>query len=89
MIKLTILPRSKKSFGYSQFLPNQTSLYKQSELLDKICCSLAGRVAEELCLDKVTDTSNEDLSRAKKIAFSMVTKYGMSSVVSNIGYPDH
>lgn len=45
MIKLTILPRSKKSFGYSQFLPNQTSLYKESELLDKICCSLAGRVA--------------------------------------------
>lgn len=61
LIKLTIIPRSKKSLGYSQFLPDQISLYTKEELLDKICCALAGKVAEELTLNQITDSSTADL----------------------------
>jgi AFG3 family protein len=74
--------------GYSQFLPDQVSLYSKQELLDKISCALAGKVAEELVLKQITDSSMADLDKAKKIANAMVTRYGMSEVISNIGYPD-
>ena len=78
MIKLTIIPRSKKALGYSQFLPDQVSLYTKQELLDKICSALAGKVAEEMVLNQVTDSSTTDLEKARKIAHAMVTRYGMS-----------
>lgn len=46
LIKLTIIPRSKKALGFSQFLPDQVSLYTKQQLLDKISCALAGKVSE-------------------------------------------
>lgn len=88
LIKLTIVPRSKKSLGYSQFLPDQVSLNTKQELLDKICCALAGKVSEELVLHQMTDSSTADLEKARKIAYAMVTRFGMSDVINNIGYPD-
>ena len=37
----------------------------------------------------MTDSSTADLEKARKIANAMVTRYGMSEVVSNIGYPEN
>jgi AFG3 family protein len=36
LIKLTIIPRSKGSLGYAQYLPNELSLYKREELYDQL-----------------------------------------------------
>ena len=52
-IKLTIVPRSKGSLGFAQYLPNETSLESQEELLDRICCILGGRCSEEFFFKKV------------------------------------
>jgi len=54
VLKVSILPRSKGALGFAQFLPNETMLYTEQELLDKICTALGGRVAENLFFGRVT-----------------------------------
>ena len=50
LLKLTIIPRSKGSLGYAQYLPNESSLETREELIDRICCVLGGRISEEYFL---------------------------------------
>ena len=54
LIKLTIIPRSKGSLGYAQYLPNESSLDSNTELIDRICYILGGRVSEEIFFGKIT-----------------------------------
>jgi len=61
LLKLTIIPRSKGSLGFAQYLPNESSLETKEELLDRICCILGGRCAEELFNGKVTTGAYDDL----------------------------
>ena len=37
LLKLTIIPRSKGSLGFAQYLPNEVSIETQDEFEDKIC----------------------------------------------------
>lgn len=53
LLKITIIPRSKGSLGYAQYLPNESSLENKEDLLDRICYMLGGRVAEEVFFGKV------------------------------------
>ena len=57
LLKLTVIPRSKGSLGFAQYLPNETGLERKSELVDRLCCILGGRVAEELIVGKVNTNS--------------------------------
>jgi len=50
----------------------------KTELLDKLCVMLGGRVAEELVFGEVSTGAQNDLQRAAGIARSMVTEYGMT-----------
>ncbi len=45
-IKLTIIPRSKGSLGFAQYLPNENQLDSYQELFDMICVILGGRTSE-------------------------------------------
>ena len=53
LLKITIIPRSKGSLGYAQYLPNESSLENKEDLLDRICYMLGGRCAEEVFFGKV------------------------------------
>jgi len=86
VLKVSILPRSKGALGFAQFLPHETMLYSKSELLDKICATLAGRVAEEVFFHKVTTGAQNDLQKATEIAMALVTSFGMSERLGPIGY---
>jgi cell division protease FtsH len=55
-------------------------LYQQTELLEQIMGLLGGRVAEEVVFKEITTGAHNDFSKATKIARSMVTEYGMSSL---------
>ena len=55
-MKLTIIPRSKGSLGFAQYLPNESTLQTKEELLDQICCILGGRCSEEHFFHKVDHT---------------------------------
>ncbi len=61
MIKLTIIPRSKGSLGYAQYLPNESSLETKEELFDKLCFILGGRCAEQFFFKKITTGASDDL----------------------------
>jgi AFG3 family protein len=86
VLKVSILPRSKGALGFAQFLPNETMLYSKDELLDKICATLGGRVAEEIFFHKVTTGAQNDLQKATEIAMALVTSFGMSERLGPIGY---
>jgi cell division protease FtsH len=77
--KISIIPRGIAALGYTQQLPTDDRyLMTKSELEDKVCVLLGGRVAEEILFDDVSTGAQNDLQRATAIAKSMVTEYGMS-----------
>ncbi len=78
--KITIIPRGQAG-GYNLMLPKEEKfLATKNELLDRISGYLGGRVAEELMFKEVTTGASNDFEKATKIARSMVTEYGMSSL---------
>ena len=79
--KITIIPRGMAG-GYTQMLPKEerTLVYTKNELEEQIITLLSGRASEEYYLDEVSTGASDDLKRATKIARSMVTEYGMSSL---------
>ncbi|CAD8194275.1 unnamed protein product [Paramecium octaurelia] len=88
LLKLTIIPRSKGSLGYAQYLPNESSLESKQELLDRICCILGGRISEEIFFDQITTGAYDDLKKAYEVAHSIVTKFGMSESIGYIGFQE-
>jgi AFG3 family protein len=88
LLKLTIIPRSKGSLGFAQYLPNESSLQTKEELIDRICCILGGRCSEEFFNGKVTTGAYDDLKKAYDIARSMVMQFGMSEKIGFIGYSE-
>ncbi len=87
LIKVTIVPRGK-ALGAAWYLPEERQIEPKQALLDKICSLMAGRVAEDMFLGFIDTGALNDLERATKIAYAMVTYYGMSSKLPNISYYD-
>ena len=50
----------------------------RTELENRLCVLLGGRVAEEIMFSDVSTGAQDDLQKATDIARSMVTEYGMS-----------
>lgn len=46
LLKITIVPRSRGSLGFAQYLPNESTLMNKEQLYDQICVILGGRTAE-------------------------------------------
>ncbi|MBR1550920.1 MAG: ATP-dependent zinc metalloprotease FtsH [Muribaculaceae bacterium] len=87
LIKVTIVPRGK-ALGAAWYLPEERQIEPKQALLDKICSLLAGRVAEEMFLGFIDTGALNDLERSTRIAYAMVTYYGMSDQLPNISYYD-
>ncbi len=79
--KITIIPRGMAG-GYTQMLPKEerTLVYTKKELEEQIITLLSGRASEETYMKEVSTGASDDFKRATKIARSMVTEYGMSSL---------
>lgn len=78
--KITIIPRGHAG-GYTMMTPKEESFnYTKNELLESICGLLGGRVAEEVTFGEITTGAHDDFKKVTKIARSMVTEYGMSSL---------
>jgi len=80
--KVSIIPRSN-SLGVTMFLPEEISYSNsKAKLLSEISALLGGRAAEEIMFgeDKVTTGASNDIERATAIAYSMVTKWGLSDI---------
>ncbi len=88
LVKVTIVPRGVAALGYAQYLPKEQYLYTIEQLTDTMCMSLGGRAAEEIVFGKISTGAQSDLQHITKLAYSMVTNYGMNSRVGNISFYD-
>lgn len=78
--KITIIPRGDAG-GYNLMIPKEEQKpTTKTELLETITGYLGGRVAEEIMFNEITTGASNDFENATKIARSMVTEYGMSSL---------
>ena len=88
LLKVTIVPRGTAALGYAQYTPREQYLYNTEQLIDQICMTLGGRAAEDIFFGKISTGASNDLQQITKIAYGMVTMYGMNSKVGNISYYD-
>lgn len=88
LLKVTIIPRGVAALGYAQYIPNEQYLYTTEQLIDQMCMTLGGRVAEDIIFNKISTGAQNDLERITKMAYAMVSIYGMTAKVGNISYYD-
>ncbi len=88
VLKVSIIPRGQ-ALGITWMLPDEKVTRSKSEILDDMCSLVAGRVAEEIVNDGVPCTGAlSDFERMTKMAYAMVTYFGMSEKVGNISFYD-
>ena len=83
---ITIIPAGRAG-GVTVSVPEQDVSYStRGDMLDNICMSLGGRIAEELIMDDISTGASGDIQQATRIARSMVTRYGMSEKLGTVLY---
>ena len=88
VLKVSIIPRGQ-ALGITWMLPDEKVTLSKSEMMDDMCSLVAGRVAEEMVNDGVPCTGAlSDFERMTKMAYAMVTYYGMSKKVGNLSFYD-
>jgi cell division protease FtsH len=88
LLKVTIVPRGTAALGYAQYTPKEQYLYNTDQLMDQICMTLGGRASEDIFFGKISTGASNDLQQITKIAYSMVTMYGMNEKIGNISFYD-
>ena len=77
--KITIVPRTMGSLGYTMQVPEEEKyLMSKEELMTRVYTLLGGRAAEEIVFNSVTTGASNDIERATKLVRNMITLYGMS-----------
>lgn len=86
VLKVSIIPRGQ-ALGITWSLPDEKVTMSKKDLMDDMCMLVGGRVAEEIANDGTPCTGAlSDFERMTKIAYAMVTYYGMSEKVGNLSY---
>ena len=76
--KISVISRGM-ALGYTRSLAeNDRVLVARSKFEQDLSAALAGRVAEQLIFNDVTNNAVDDLDKVTKLARAMVTQYGMS-----------
>jgi AFG3 family protein len=88
LLKVSIVPRGVAALGYAQYLPKEQYLYRTGQLIDSMCMTLGGRVAEDIFFGQISTGAQNDLERITKLAYSMVTMYGMNAKIGNVSFYD-
>ena len=88
LVKVSIVPRGIAALGYAQYLPKEQYLYQTDQLLDEMCMALGGRAAEDITFGKISTGALSDLERITKMAYSIVSVYGMNKNFGNISFYD-
>ncbi|MBO9199215.1 MULTISPECIES: ATP-dependent zinc metalloprotease FtsH [Niastella] len=88
LLKVTIVPRGVAALGYAQYTPKEQYLYNTDQLMDQVCMTLGGRASEDIFFGKISTGAQNDLQQITRIAYSMVTVYGMNEKVGNVSFYD-
>ena len=87
LFKVTIVPRGQ-SLGAAWYLPEERQLVTKEQMIDEMCSLLGGRVAEEIVNGQPSTGALNDLERLTKMAYAMVTYYGMSDKIGTLSFYD-
>ncbi|CAF0841449.1 unnamed protein product [Brachionus calyciflorus] len=85
LLKVSIIPRGK-GLGYAQYLPRDAFLFTKEQLIDRMCMTLGGRIAEILFFNKISTGAQDDLRKVTQLAYAQVVHYGMSEKVGNVSF---
>ena len=86
VLKVSIIPRGQ-ALGITWYLPDEKVTMSKNDMMDNMCSLVAGRVAEEIINDGVPCSGAlSDFERMTKIAYAMVTYYGMSKKLGNVSF---
>lgn len=88
LVKVSIVPRGIAALGYAQYLPREQYLYRTEQLFDEMCMALGGRAAEQVVFGKISTGALSDLEKITKMAYSMVTIYGLNEKIGNLSFYD-
>ena len=84
--EVSIIPRGRAA-GYTMTRPEtDDNDVSYNKLIDNICMSLGGRVAEELVIKDITTGASADLQHVTDIARRMITQWGMSEKLGLVAY---
>ena len=87
MHEVTIIPRGSGAGGFTMTRPDEDGEFMSyNQMVDRICMSLGGRVAEEIVLKDVTQGASADLQSVSSLARRMVTQFGMSEKLGLVAY---
>jgi AFG3 family protein len=89
LLKVSIVPRGSAALGYAQYLPKEQKLHTKEQMIDTMCMMLGGRIAEKIFFDKVSTGAQDDLQKVTRLAYSIVTLYGMNDAIGNRSYPSN
>ena len=88
LVKVTIVPRGIGTLGYAQYLPKEEYITRTEALLDRMCMTFGGRAAEQIIFGKISTGAQSDLDQVTKMAYSMVTVFGMNEKVGQVSFYD-
>ena len=72
-LKVSIIPRGSAALGYAQYIPPDQYLFSEQQLLDRMCMTLGGRVAEEQFIGRISTGARDDLQKVTKLAYGTDT----------------
>ena len=88
--EVTIIPRGSGAGGFTMTRPDEDGEFMSyNQMVDHICMSLGGRVAEEIVLKDVTQGASADLQSVSSLARRMVTQFGMSEKLGLVAYENN
>lgn len=80
LLKLTVIPRSKGSGGFAQYLANENFMHTKQDIIDLICMAMAGTLAEEVILGTRSTGASDDLKKIQNLAHQFTMNFGMGSM---------
>ncbi len=84
--KVTIIPRGQ-ALGVTSFIPTEDKLsYYKKKLMDQLCMSLGGRIAEELVFGEISSGAASDIEHVTALSRAMVMRWGMSEKLGPLAF---
>ncbi len=87
LMKVTIVPRGS-ALGYAAYNPKDQHVLTTAQLLDQMCVTLGGRIAEQLVFGRITTGALDDLERVTKQAYAQIGELGMSARLGHLAFED-
>ena len=87
VLKVTVIPRGQ-ALGLTWNLPDERVIQSRDQLMAELCVLMGGRVAEEIHSGVPCSGAINDLERLTRLAYAMVSYYGMNERIGNISFYD-